>query len=217
MNPFGKSFSGVRRRFKLIVLCGAICGLMVLPAGCSSVFAPRPDRSRFFVLTPTTHGQSATMVRRSAPPVIGLGPITLPPYLDREEMVTRVAPNQVQISERDFWAAPLQKSFVEVLSEDLSTMLDGARIVAFPWYASTALDYAVAVSVTRFEGQANGALLTANWTVKDAVGANVVYHGQSNIVEPIGQGESAAAALSRALGTLSRQIATAIRTRHPPA
>src|SRR5262249_14257463 len=42
----------------------------------------------------------------SSSPTIGLGPIKLPEHLDRDEMVTRMGPNRLELSDKDRWAEP---------------------------------------------------------------------------------------------------------------
>ncbi|MGH8012109.1 MAG: PqiC family protein [Candidatus Binataceae bacterium] len=195
-----------------------IAGLIGLSA-CGNILQPRPNHSRFYVLTPIMSPERAASATRSSPSiVIGLGPISMPPYLDREEMVTRAGPNQINISNRDFWAEPLKKGFSGTLATDFSELLPGAQIVAFPWFSSTGIDYTVSVSVLRFEGETNGtALLIAKWALKNGRSGRLLYPGQSKIVEPIGPNQNQATALSRALNAMSRQIADAIITVRQPA
>ena len=56
-----------------------------------AILAPQKDISKFYLLTPTADSaaRGGTAQSTSADFVIGLGPIKLPPYLDRPEIVTR--------------------------------------------------------------------------------------------------------------------------------
>ncbi|MGH7813203.1 MAG: PqiC family protein [Candidatus Binataceae bacterium] len=184
--------------------------LAIAIAGCSSILAPQPDRTKFYVLTPVP--ESATPAQNGAPNgrVIGLGPVKLPAYLDRPEIVTRAAPNRIELSKIDRWAEPLHGNFVQVLSRDLSARLGAGRIVRFPWYSTTPIDLQVRLEVYRFETGAQGtAHLTAGWTLVNGAGTTVLYNGQSDISENAKAGDAteAAAALSRAVNVLSGQIA----------
>ena len=102
-------------------------GACAIVAGCS-VLSPQPDRSEFFILTPVS--DSAGMAARPASTspdsqlTIGVGPVDFPDYLRRLPVVTRVAPNRIDLSEERRWAEPLDKNFVRVLSENLATLLD---------------------------------------------------------------------------------------------
>ncbi|MGH7986124.1 MAG: PqiC family protein [Candidatus Binataceae bacterium] len=204
-----------RKRWLALALVTCLIGF----SACGYILQPRPNRSKFYVLTPITPPESTAPITRSRPSIVlGLGPVTLPPYLDREEMVTRVGPNQIDISNQDFWAEPLKKGFSGTLAGDLSTQFRGARIVRFPWFSSTSIDYKIAVNVLRFEGEANGtALLIADWTIENGRSGRMLYSGQSKIAEPIGPQQNQASALSRALGAMSRQIANALNAVRQPA
>jgi uncharacterized lipoprotein YmbA len=51
-------------------------------------------------------------------PVLGVGPVRLPAYLDRREIVTRAGPARLEVASVDHWAAPLDVLFTSVLAED---------------------------------------------------------------------------------------------------
>ncbi|HKM99205.1 MAG TPA: PqiC family protein [Candidatus Binataceae bacterium] len=188
----------------------ALCALLI--AGCLS---PRRDDSRFFVLSPAGADPATTSAR---PIVLGVGPIKLPGYLDRQEVVTRVAPNRLELSSTDRWAESLDTDFTRVLAQDLSTDLGTQRFIFYPWYATTHVDYQVKVDVYRFEAGADGKIdLTAHWQVLDGTGKLLIAR-DSSYAETAAAGDAgaSAAALSRALGKLSGEIAAAIQSMPPP-
>ncbi len=176
---------------------------------------PLPDKSKFFLLTPISQSNAASSAGQdnTGGLTLGLGPIKFPAYLDRSEVVTRVEPNQLKMSENDHWAEPLKTNFTRVLSQNLSALLGGPQIVNFPWYSSSRIDYQIAIDVERFESDAEGyAVFIAQWSVKDPATKKVMDRGDGNLTAPFAGGEEqAAAALSRTLSNFSRQIATAIR------
>src|SRR5439155_1424100 len=121
------------------------------------------DPTRFYVLTATVPPSS------SAPGSlgIGLGPIAMPGYLRRPMLVTRIDGTQVRYADFERWADPLPALFARALGQDLSTLLDGARIVPYPWYPTTPLDIVVLVDVGAFEADVEGnARLEACWTIR---------------------------------------------------
>jgi hypothetical protein len=63
---------------------------------------------------------------------LGIGPIRFPGYLDRQEMVTRTAPNRIDLSENDRWAEPLEANFARTLSQNLSSLLQTERLMFYP-------------------------------------------------------------------------------------
>ncbi len=186
-------------------------GLCLSLSSCSPL-APRPDLSKFYTLAPIGGTTAASSATGLAPLTVGLGPVRLPDYLNRPQVVTRVAPNQLELSEIDRWAGPLDKDFNRMLNQDLSQQLGNAVVVDYPWNRSTPIDYAVEINVAHFESNAGKeAALQASWLVRDS-NNKVLTSSSSDIRKPIGSGEGAAAgALSSALGDLSTQIATAIR------
>ena len=66
-----------------------------------------------------------------------MGPVDFPDYFRRLPVVTRVAPNRIELSDEKRWAEPLDKNFIRVLSENLATLLNTYRIEKYPWAMKT--------------------------------------------------------------------------------
>jgi uncharacterized protein len=189
-------------------------------AGCSyfarQILAPQKDVTKFYLLTPAADAPSAAPAAAQSSRTdftLGLGPVKLPPYLDRQEVVTRTAPNRLDLSKTDRWGESLQTNFTSVLSRDLAPQIGTQQIVVFPWYATTHTDLQVQVEVYRFETDSQGnAQLSAKWTVRDGDGKNILNVAESNLSQPSKPGDTAdgAAALSRTVGDLSREIANTV-------
>jgi hypothetical protein len=182
----------------------AVVALLALAA----CLGPRSDPSAFFLLSSSPADAAGAPV----PVRVGVGPVTLPGYLDRPQIVTRISDDEIALSEADRWAEPLAANLVRTLEENLAGMLPGSSYVGYPWYAAGAPDYAVALDVRRFEADASGAVvLNATWRLSrdDAQVAG----GATRIEEQaVGSDRAAAvAAHSRALAELSREIAAAVR------
>jgi hypothetical protein len=202
------------RRFFKTCAAGAIALAL---AGCSSIgktiLAPQPDITKFYLLTPTadaTAAPSAAAQSVGGDFTIGLGPIKLPPYLDRLEVVTRAAPNRLELSKDERWGESLQNGFTSVMARDLGAQAGTRRVILFPWYSTVHIDLQVQIDVYRFETDGNGnAQLSAKWTIIDSTGKNILYTAESNLTQPSKPGDTtaAAAALSRTVGDLSGQIA----------
>jgi uncharacterized lipoprotein YmbA len=199
-------------------------GAIAIALGCGPILAPQADKSNFYLLTPAADPpstQTAAVQSSAGGFTLGLGPVKLPPYLDRPEVVTRSAPNRLDLSKTDRWGESLQNNFTSVLTRDLSAQLGTQQIVAFPWYSTTHLDLQVQVEVYRFETDAQGsAQLSAKWTIRDGLGKNILYSAESNLTQPSKPGDAAdaAAALSRTVNDMSREIANMVqqvRTRAP--
>lgn len=180
-----------------------LLALPLVAAGC--LFSPKQIPWRYYTLRTTVEAASAPRGLR-----IGLGPISLPGYLDRTALATRVNPEEVRYATLDRWAEPLSQQFLRTLAEDLGNAAGTTHVVAYPWYPSTPLDVAVRVDVLAFETDATGtARLVATWTIRD-VRTQTTRVTERSVLSEVGQpGDSDAgvAALSRLVGELARRIA----------
>lgn len=189
-------------------------------AGCSSLLAPQPDLTRFFVLSSVTGAAAQPPADSEQDPTIGVGPVRFPDYLGRTQIVTRVGANRLQISDIDHWAEPLDRNFVAVLAKNLGARLETERIVTHPWYVTVPLDFEIPIEVLHFESDDRGnARLAARWGIKDGRRDEVLFVTQSDIVEPAATpgSEGGVAALSVAVDKLSAEIAAAIQSVRKPA
>lgn len=200
------------RRRPSVTAAATVLGVLAA-GGC---FSPRPDAAKFFVLAPdgaaSVNSLAPTGLTASSAPIIGLGPIKLPEYLDRDEVVTRVGPNRLELSDQNRWAEPLDSNFKRVMAQDLTRSLGTHSITFYPWFGTTRVDYQVRIDVYRFETDPSAnAQLVAHWQVLDGSG-KLLYAGDSNLSEQARPGEPVAAALSRTVDGLARQIASAIHS-----
>ena len=198
------------KRYLLIKLTAyVLCPLLVVIGGCS-----RTQTARFYTLNALTDAQSGRQAVASDQDVaVGLGPIQLPEYLDRPQIVTRVSPNEVRFAEFERWAAPLAGSFSSTLAENMSTFLGTDRIALYPWKATTPIDCRVEIEVSRFDGKpGDSVLLQSHWIVFSEDRKRVLGTKTSSLSEPVnGKGyEALVAAQSRALAALGREIAEAV-------
>lgn len=182
--------------------------LLVLLAATAGCLGPRSDPSAFFMLNATVTPQQVSGTRA----VLGLGPITVPSYLDRQQIVVRLSENEVALTEHDRWAEPLGENLTRSLEENLSALLPEASFIAYPWYASDAPRYAISVQVRRFEADsAGGVELDATWRITEE---GALVERRSTVARlPAAASDRAAAvaALSRTVGQLSREIAAGIQ------
>jgi len=194
--------------------------LVLLSLALAGCLSPRKDDSKFFVLSPLTADGAAPRVTTAAsrPLILGVGPVQLPAYLDRQEVVTRVAPNRLDLSPIDRWAQPLDTNFTQVLAQDLSSAVGTQQVTFYPWYRSTHVDYQVRVDVYSFEANSNSTVdMTAHWQIFDGDG-KLLTARDSSFNEPIqsGQPGAQAAAMSRIVARLSQEIAATIQSMPMP-
>jgi uncharacterized lipoprotein YmbA len=190
------------------LLASAGLAAALLLVGCAD-----SQPTRFYTLSPLMAARSDTPPPVKPDLTIGVGPVTMPPYLDRSQLVTRAGSNRVALADFDSWAEPLDGLFARVLAENLAILLGTDDVLLLPQRRLLPLDYQVEVDVTRFDVDTSGnAVLDARWWVFDQDGERLLRNGHSAITERTQAGDhtAAAAALSRALGTMSGEIAEAI-------
>ena len=99
--------------------------------------------------------------------VVGLGPIRIPDYLNRPQMVVAISDNQYQLSEEHRWAERLDQNISLALAKFLPSQLGSNRIVRYPWAQRQIVDYQVSIDIIEFNIDALGrSRLTAQWLIK---------------------------------------------------
>jgi len=100
-------------------------------------------------------------------PVIGLGPIRIPEYLNRPQMIVAISENQYRLSEDHRWAERLDQNISLALFKALPRQLGTDRIVRYPWSQRQVVDYQVGIDILEFNVDASGqSRLIAQWFVK---------------------------------------------------
>jgi uncharacterized protein len=191
--------------------CLIICLLVLMITGCSSSTPP----VEFYTLASLpgiemeSHEQSA--VRDIT---IGIGPVQLPQFLNRPQIVIRSGPNKLTVSEFHRWGGYFDQDFLRVLAQDISILMPTNRVIEFPWEDRANPDYRIEFNVQQFDGQpGNFVLLNTVWTIKGRKGTKALYAKRSIIRQPVSENdyEALVAAHSQALAALSREIVVAIK------
>ncbi len=192
--------------------------------GSCSPFGPGTQRStKYYVLNSLRSEATPTQPLANLPDIgIGVGPIRMPLYLDRSDIVTRGSLNQVEIADFSQWAGPLPENFSRVLAENLSVLLSTDKVAIFPFVRRETIDYNVSVYVTRFDGMpGDKAHLRARWSILDNKRKESLYEMHTVVSQPVEKNtiEALIAAKSRTVADLSRKIAEAITQvskKYPP-
>ena len=175
----------------------------------------RSQSPRFYALSPIQEDQVISKGKSSAQnAVIGIGPVKLADYLDQSMLVSRTTDNQAVKAEYDRWVGSFKDNFINVLADNIGSLLSTERIYLYPWRMSVPLDYQVVVDVVRCDGRlADAAWLEARWSIFAGPEKKLLKINRSSIREPVTGADYAAvvAAQSRALAKLSQEIAEAIQ------
>ncbi len=171
--------------------------------------------TKYYLLSPVSPAGQTNPLKQDL--VVGVGPIILPQYLDRRQIVTRSKTNELKVAIYHQWGEPLNQNFSRVIRENLAVMIPTDRIILLPIKRSLrkalSLDYQVTMSISNFERDADGeVVLNARWGLltdekKELALRRSIYKEmpKSNDYGDL------AAAQSRVLIQLSREIAEAIK------
>lgn len=138
--------------------CLLIAAIITLIGGCG-----RTPPSHFYVLTGLSHHP---VQRTGKPQDIGIGPVTLPKYLDTPQIITRASNNKLLLNEYHRWAEDLDDNVTRVVGDNLLAMIAKSRVFYYPWRHNTTVDYQVMMDIRRFEmDQCNNCILKASYSI----------------------------------------------------
>ncbi len=155
--------------------------------------------------------------------ILGLGPIRMPDYLNRSQIVTRGANSEIQVDEFSRWSEPLSTSLLRIVATDVDNLVQGVVVVVFPYepFVRDQVRYRLVGDINRFDADASGQIvLEVQWGVADADGAIVVpvrrnrYTAQASAGGEAAAGDpgAVAAAMNDALAQFSRDIASRLQS-----
>jgi uncharacterized lipoprotein YmbA len=193
-------------------LTALACGLLIL-AGC---FGSSPP-SRFYTLTQVATVSSATAL--SPEKLLVVGPVIIPDYLNRQQIVTRTGANELVIAEFNRWGGSLGNDISRALLADLSARLGPGGFTVLPWQAiplsTFKTAYRVPVDIARFDGIiGQEVVLNATWQLllKQGLHEQPLLSKEVTIIEHTGGGtyEDLVATMGRALQKLGAAVSDSI-------
>ena len=100
-------------------------------------------------------------------PMIGLGPIRLPEYLDRFQMVVAVSENKYKLIDGHRWAEKLDQNISLALFKTLPSQLGTDRMIRYPWPQRPGVDFQVKIDILELNIDQDGrSQLIAQWSIK---------------------------------------------------
>ena len=171
--------------------------------------------SNFYLLSPIASPSAGTNSSVGANSIaLAIGPVKVPKHINRTQIVTYASPNKIELAEFSRWGEPLADNFSRVLGDNLALLVPTQRIVVYPWRSGTPFEYQVTVEVSSFAVRPGGrASLVAQWAIFPRQGKRVIMSWRSSFTQKVSSPgvEASAAALSKLVAELSRDIATAVR------
>ncbi|MAZ02444.1 MAG: hypothetical protein CMN56_04835 [Sneathiella sp.] len=145
---------------------------------------------------------------------IGIGPVQIPGYADRPQIVTFDSGSEINVSDFDHWAEPLGDAIKRVLSSNVASLIGEEKVFAYPAdFRPNRDSVQVAVDIIDItETGAGVARLSVRWHLKGLYDNTVLSRHAKTYEMPATSGDynSYANALSSLLGELSRDIATSL-------
>ena len=180
-------------------ITGALCIVFWLSACGSS------PSSNFYRLTaaqpPSSAGQE---------PSLGIGPIAVAEFLNRNAMVYTRGGNQLQINSTERWAEPLEFGIKRVVGLNLSQLLQTENLQSFPWDLRQAPDYGVKISVIDLDASEGQARMVVDWIIYDPSDGSPITQRLSQFTRPLPPGPMEASALPTAYSALLFELSETI-------
>ena len=196
-----------KSRIMRIACLTLVVGVMMLTA-CGG----RTPPAKFYTLQPVEQSSAGKSLPLDV--ALAVGPVAIPAALDRTEIVTRKAGNEVSFSEYHRWAGPLEADIASVMAQNIATQLETERVTPFTqeniFYQPT---HRVVININRYDSQpAKEFLIDATWSIKDIKNNKLLLIRNSTIRESLASAEyeELVAAQSKALAAMSQEIAAAL-------
>lgn len=190
-----------------ILLLGTVLGCWLVGGGCATT-----EPTRFYVLA--SPQVTSSRAGDSNCPVLGIGPVEIPAYLDRPQIVVRLSPNEIQPSDFDQWGEPLVQGISRVIADAISKEICVQRVEYYPWKSSMSVDYQVTLRIRSFEGKpGEKAQLVADWRLYGPDSRRPLREGTIEYSEPVplGHHEHMVAAQSRLIQKAGSRIGQEIQ------
>lgn len=168
-----------------------------------------------YLLEPAISQSSASSSR----PGVAIARPTLPPYLERSELVTRSGSGTLDIHEKELWSEPLDKGISRVVADNLRRLTKSTNVQ--PAENFIARDYVtlVEIRIERFDPLPDGSVvLECTWKAQPVGGGDASMRAFSTTVPVTGGADvgmkagkqSRIPAMNEALARLSRTIAKSL-------
>lgn len=155
--------------------------------------------------------ETASVPKADDPRLLGVGPIALPGYLERPQLVTRQAGGAVHFDEFNRWAEPLEVGIPQTIATNLDTLEADFAAIAYPYNAART-DLRLIGRIVRFDGDSSGSVvLDVQWEIIDDRGDSVIGAQRSRFEAAArGAGDPASVVIAhhRVLEEFSREVAS---------
>jgi len=179
----------MNRIIKVLLVGLALLGLL---SGCGTT-----PNSNYYLLN------SGTLdVPTGSTPSLGIGPIAIPEYLNRNTFIYRRESNKLHINRFERWAEPLDNGIMRILRINLAALLDTQNIQSFPWSSKQRPEYGVGVTIVTLDANESQAVLVAEWHIYRPQSSEVVVRKINRLEQVISANSITASDIERAYSKL---------------
>ncbi len=169
-------------------------------AGCGTSPA-----SNYYLLSSDT-GQTPS----GSTPSIGVGPVKIPEYLNRNAFIYNREGNRLHIASFERWAEPMDSGISRVVSLNLASLLDTQDVQGYPWPRSERPEYAVEISLLSLDASDRKASLVAEWRLHRPQSNETIIRRISKLDYDMPPGPVTAAEIAPAYSNLLHQLSEII-------
>ncbi len=189
------------------------CAMFLALTGCLG----SSRESRFYTLAPLQVRDGPASSPTDA--TLAVGPLEIPDYVDRQQIVTRTGANELVVAEFDRWGGSLDNQITASLVATLRDRLASQQIAVAPWrsaiFSGVGVTYRAAVSISRFDGiPGQSVVLQGRWELiaqssgkEESLGVR-----EATVTEKIDAAgyDTLVAAMQRALVRFGQQMADTV-------
>jgi uncharacterized lipoprotein YmbA len=161
--------------------------------------------SKYYLLS-----AEASSFPEGASPSLGVGPIEIPEYLNRNALIYSREGNRLHIANFERWAEPLDSSIGRVVRLNLASLLNTQNIQVYPWSDSERPEYALEVNVINMDANDEQARLVAEWRIYTPKSRETIARKISNLSYNMPAGPATAAEVAPAYSKLLLQLSEII-------
>jgi uncharacterized lipoprotein YmbA len=187
---------------------------LLLVSGCGTTPA-----SRFYTLTPADSTTFSSDPAQQQHSIIAIGPIKIPEYLDRPQIVIRASNSELIPAEFHRWGGSLDNDLKRIIPQNITQQLISTGYLALSWPVSARGDlpiqYRVVIDILQFDGNPDGMVVLKSqwWILRNDEKVLKTVHNSLITVKVQGQDyEHLVTAMSNAVFRLSSEIADIILT-----
>ncbi len=153
-------------------------------SGCLSL--SNSPTARFYALESMDKSQPVNKFMIPSEVMIGIGPVNIPEYLNRPQIVTQNQDKTLTFAQFDRWGEPLDLALERTICENLRVLLPGAVVEIYPWNVAIPVKYRVIVDFIQLASELkNNLSLVAQWSVIDVANNKIILIKRAEIIEPV--------------------------------